>query len=150
MNEIKITIEATGLVNALNNIANAISAKGMVNADTMANVNAQPTNNVPVVTPTIPQTPITPTAPVVANTASVPTAPIVTPQVPTVPTTNTIPQMYTQAQMALAATKFVDSGRMELLMQILGMFGASTIMEVPKEQYGNLAAKFRENGVEIQ
>lgn len=86
--------------------------------------------------------------------ATVPTSAPVQPAVPQTPAAQQIPttavaQGYTQDQLAVAATCLVDQGKQPVLMQILAAFGAQTLMQVPKERYGELATELRKAGASI-
>lgn len=65
-----------------------------------------------------------------------------------VPTT-AVPQEYTQDQVAVALTGLIDMGRRDLVTQILGMFGAQALTQIPKERYPELVLKLREAGANI-
>ena len=65
-----------------------------------------------------------------------------------VPTT-AVAQEYTQDQMAVALTGLIDTGRRELVTQILGAFGVQALTQIPKERYPELALKLREAGANI-
>lgn len=67
---------------------------------------------------------------------------------PGLPTT-AVPQEYTQDQIAVAFTGLIDTGRRDAVTQILGMFGAQALTQIPKEQYPELALKLREAGANI-
>ncbi len=65
--------------------------------------------------------------------------------VPTAP----VAQTYTMEQLGVAMTGLVDSGKLEIANQILGKFGAQTLMQVPPEYYPQLATAMREAGAVI-
>lgn len=65
-----------------------------------------------------------------------------------VPTT-VIPQEYTQDQIAVAMTGLNDQGRGADLIRILGGFGVSSLVQVPKERYPELVLALREAGAAI-
>ncbi len=65
-----------------------------------------------------------------------------------VPTTASAPA-YTQDQIAVAMTGLVDQGKQPQVMQVLSRFGAGSLMQVPKEQYGALATQLRMLGANI-
>ena len=65
-----------------------------------------------------------------------------------VPTT-AVPQEYTQDQIAIALTGLIDMRRGDLVKQILGMFGAQALTQIPKERYPELVLKLREAGANI-
>lgn len=65
-----------------------------------------------------------------------------------IPTTAT-PQSYTQDQIAVALTGLIDQGRRDLVMQILGQFGAVSLMQVPADRYPELVTQLRGVGANI-
>ena len=65
-----------------------------------------------------------------------------------VPTTAPAPA-YTQDQIAVAMTGLVDQGKQPQVMQVLSHFGAGSLMQVPKEQYGALATQLRMLGANL-
>lgn len=65
-----------------------------------------------------------------------------------IPTTAT-PQSYTQDQIAVALTGLIDQGKRDAVMQILGQFGAMSLMQVPAERYPELATQLRGAGANI-
>lgn len=65
-----------------------------------------------------------------------------------VPTT-AVPQTYTQDQLAVAMTGLMDQGKQQMLMSILQGFGASSLMEIPKERYPEVVIRLREAGANI-
>ncbi len=65
-----------------------------------------------------------------------------------VPTTASAPA-YTQDQIAVAMTGLVDQGKQPQVMQVLSQFGAGSLMQVPKEQYGALATQLRILGANL-
>lgn len=65
-----------------------------------------------------------------------------------VPTTASAPA-YTQDQIAVAMTGLVDQGKQPQVMQVLSQFGAGSLMQVPKEQYGALATQLRMLGANL-
>lgn len=60
-----------------------------------------------------------------------------------------VPQAYTQDQMAVAMTGLVDQGKQPQVMQVLAGFGASSLVQVPKEQYPALATQLRMLGANL-
>ncbi|PYG90158.1 hypothetical protein LY28_00038 [Ruminiclostridium sufflavum DSM 19573] len=57
--------------------------------------------------------------------------------------------VYTLEQLSVAGTQLVDSGRMAELQQLLSSFGVSSLMQLPKEQYGTFATQLRAMGAKI-
>ncbi len=147
-----VTINVSGLepiVEAINNLARALGAAGVSN-------------------PGMPQTPSAPPAsPAAPNAAytggtpgAMPTAGFnlqdsrlpfggTVPGSTSMPTSVPAPQGYTQDQIAVAMTGLVDQGKMAQITQVLAQFGASSLMQVPKEQYGALATQLRMLGAAI-
>lgn len=64
------------------------------------------------------------------------------------PTTATT-QSYTQDQIAIALTGLIDQGKRDYVMQILGQFGAMSLMQVPVERYPELVTQLRGAGANI-
>lgn len=56
---------------------------------------------------------------------------------------------YTLEQLSVAGTQLVDAGRMTELQQLLTSFGVSSLMQLPKEQYGAFATQLRAMGAKI-
>lgn len=144
-----VEIKAEKLVEALNNLADAIKN----------NQNSQVVNTTPIHQP---QQTMTQTAVPTAQT-SVPTqqttqtqepaqqtvqqpTPQATQQPQAVPTSA---PAYTFDQLAVAATQLTDAGRREEVLQLLNSFGVQALTALPKEQYGAFATKLRELGAKI-
>lgn len=64
----------------------------------------------------------------------------------TVPTST---QVYTQDQLAVAATQFIDAGKVNELRTLLQQFGIQALTQLPKEQYGTFATALRQLGAKI-
>jgi len=145
---LNIKIEATPeFCRALDNIANTITAAFCVTA--ASNVDAEQLRKAVVENPA----PIKVEAPAPApapasDPAAVPvaTAPVPPAPVPTVPTTA---QTYTQDQLALAASGLMDAGKLAELQQLLATFKVTSLVTLPKDQYGAFATKLRELGAKI-
>jgi hypothetical protein len=144
MFEIKITVEAIGIAQALNNLASAI-AEGKANT-----VPAQATH-IPTATA---QAPI---APPVTATATAPTVPLQTappPQQFAIPIANpNIPlaaaPTFTREQIMTAGATLVDAGRVQELMSLLNSFGVQAVTDLKPEQLGAFATAMREMGAKI-
>lgn len=67
---------------------------------------------------------------------------------PVVPTT-AVAQEYTQDQLAVACAGLVNQGKQPKLMQILQGFGVATLVDLPRERYGELATALRAEGAVI-
>nr|WP_314460677.1 hypothetical protein [uncultured Clostridium sp.] len=171
-----ITVDIRGLepiVEAMNNLAQALGAKGVeatfrettgqapVPAAPAIQTLASPQGayyQAPGMSPMQPsQTQATPAAPMnqvpIGAPSQVPQGGMPSSQqmVPTqgqIPTT-AIPQSYTQDQIAVAMTGLVDRGMQPVVMQILGQFGALSLQQLTKEQYPALVAELRKAGANI-
>jgi len=87
---------------------------------------------------TIPQTPVE-EMPQSIQTPTIATA---------IPVSNAV-QTYTQDQLAVAMGRALDSGKGEMIRNILGMFNVSSLMELKPEQYNDLALRLKEIGVDV-
>lgn len=156
MLEMKLTIEAPELANAINNLASAIgSAK--VNPATMTAAPA-PVQNAPAnPTPAVAM-PVAPSAPAPINQqipvqpAQMP-APVNTAATPVnfpaqgVPLAQ--PPQYTVDQIMAAGATLMDAGKINELMALLNSFGVQAVMDLKPEQLGAFATAMRELGAQI-
>lgn len=93
------------------------------------------------------QTAPAPTAPPAAPETTVSAAPV-TPATPApIPTAGA--PTYTVEELQLACAPLMDANRMADLQQVLTKFGATSLLDVPKEQYGALAADLRALGARL-
>lgn len=166
---LKISKEGLQLIaGALNKLAEAISASGSVQTPVQQPaVQAQqiPTMPYPASNAAAPQgahypDAMTPQQPVIQFQNHMPTLqqpamqsqnqtpPLQQPLPTTIPTT-AVAQEYTQDQLAVACAGLVNMGKQPRLMQILQSFGVTTLVEVPKERYGDLATALRTEGAVI-
>ena len=88
-------------------------------------------------------------APKVAKSPAVPVQPPncsgTTPTVPVAPA-----KEYTQAEILAACGPLMDAGKVPELTQIIQEeFGVASMMEIPQEKYGELAAKLRAMGAKL-
>lgn len=147
-----VTINVSGLepiVEAINNLARALGAAGV------SNPGMPQTPSAPPASPAAPNAAYTggtpgamPTAGFNLQDSSLPFGGTV-PGSTSMPTSVPAPQGYTQDQIAVAMTGLVDQGKMAQITQVLAQFGASSLMQVPKEQYGALATQLRMLGAAI-
>lgn len=170
MLEMKITIAATELAAAINNLAAALDGKnlkpvaktGASAASAQAAQPATPTAPVnptpaPVATPA--QAPGAPLSATPAQTATpiAPTAPVATPAPAVTPAANVAPApavptsapQYTLDMIANAGSTLIDAGKMDQLMQLLGKFGVASLTELAPENYGAVANELRALGAAI-
>lgn len=82
------------------------------------------------------------------QTPAVAVTPQVTPPVapPTAPTTS---RAYTMDELSAAGAQLMQSLGMPALIGLIQSFGVASLMELPKEQYGEFALKLREMGAQI-
>lgn len=106
-----------------------------------------PTGPAPAVPPVQTATQPAPAAPAQQNPVTQPPAqPAPAPQpLPTTP----VAQEYTQDQISVAMAGLVSQGKQPEIMELIQGFGVSSLVELPKEQYGALAVKLREMGAQI-
>ena len=152
--EIKVTIEAPELSNAISNLATALSGRRELSTPAFTDeINAkkgfkQPENPVPVTPPQVPvQQSATPDIPV--QPLTVPTAPVQqiaapTPTVPVAP-----PQQYTLEQIMQAGAALMDANKMNELSGLLHTFGVAALTQLKPEQFGAFATALRGLGAKI-
>lgn len=106
-----------------------------------------PTGQAPPVPPVQTVAQPAPAAPAQQNPVTQPPAqPAPAPQpLPTTP----VAQEYTQDQISVAMAGLVSQGKQPEIMALIQGFGVSSLVELPKEQYGALAVKLREMGAQI-
>jgi len=158
MMEMTIKLIGTeGLEAAINNLAAAINGSKNSQVSVQQPVQTVAQGQAPVYQPPVMQAPITPPAapavmgptnPVYQNPVQqMPGQPALPPPMQ-VPTT-AVPQTYTQDQLAVAMTGLMDQGKQQVLMSILQSFGASSLMEIPRERYPEVVIRLREAGANI-
>lgn len=152
MTEFKITVEATALANAIENLARAISANGMG-------------NTIPAVTASVPKvatTQVSTSAPA-QQFVSAPTVPTATAPVVSAPVTApgqqsanaaltpipTAAPTYTLDMLAAAGSALIDAGKMNDLLGILSRYGVNALTELQPAVYGAVAAELRNLGANI-
>lgn len=167
--ELKITINAPELAQALNNVACAMAT--VLNGDKELKCGEQPQQTLPNTVP-INNVQVQQSAPVQQSTVTQPytqapvqsyaqvapiqqyqqapaqTTPMQQPVVnaPNVPVTE---QGYTMDQLAVAATSLMDAGKRQDLVNLLGQFGVQALTALPKDQYGAFATALRGMGAKI-
>jgi len=159
MTEFKITVEATALANAIENLARAISANGMGNTIAAVTASVPKVATTPVSTsapaqqfvsaPTVP----TATAPVVSVAAQVPvtvSAPVTAPGQQSANAALTpIPTAAPTYTLAAAGSALIDAGKMNDLLGILSRYGVNALTELQPAVYGAVAAELRNLGANI-
>ena len=137
MLEMKLTIEAPELANALNNLAAALGARPFPTAQ-----------QAPAAASTQPQ-------PVVPQQAPAPAAPMPAPATTAQPNTPVAgvplaqPPKYTVDQIMAAGAQLMDAGKVNDLMNLLHSFGVQAVMDLKPEQLGAFATALRDMGAKI-
>ena len=143
MLEVKVTITAPELSEAINNLAAAIGGKAAQSAPATTPVAQQ------IPTP-VSAEPVTLQMPVqtvpMAAPAPVANAPVSYP-VPSVPLAP--PPQYTVDQIMAAGATLMDAGKVNELMNLLHSFGVQAVMDLKPEQLGAFATAMRELGAKI-
>ena len=124
MLEMKLTIEAPELANALNNLTAALGARPF---------------------PTAQQAPAAP-APVAPMPAPATTA---QPNTPVAGVPLAQPPKYTVDQIMAAGAQLMDAGKVNDLMNLLHSFGVQAVMDLKPEQLGAFATALRDMGAKI-
>lgn len=88
-----------------------------------------------------------PIAPPAASETTVPTTPV-TPATPAPVPTAAAPT-YTVEMLQLACAPLTDANRMGELQAVCAKYGAASLLDIPKEQYGALAADLRALGARL-
>lgn len=154
---IDVNVNARDLVQAIQDLLNAILPKDMsANANVINFNSAKEQNTQTPINEQVSPMPVPPTTPVpitqtVPTTASVPvqnTAPVPTQtQAPAgVPVSA---PTYTREQLAVAATQLIDAGRRNDVVGLLSSFGVQALTALPKDQYGAFATQLRAMGAKL-
>lgn len=145
MTEVKITITAPELANAINNLAAALAGKtSLDNPDK----SVQTEQNVMLYNPVTPVAPVS--APAQVTNIVTPPAPSPAPAAQT--PTNTVPTgapQYTMDMLAVAGTALIDAGRMGELCGLLAKYGVESVTALNPAQYGAFATDLRALGAQI-
>lgn len=132
MLEMKLTIEAPELANALNNLAAAMGARPFPTA--------QQAPAAPVQQPMPAPAPAAP-MPAPATTAQ--------PNMPVAGVPLAQPPKYTVDQIMAAGAQLMDAGKVNDLMNLLHSFGVQAVMDLKPEQLGAFATALRDMGAKI-
>lgn len=154
---ITIKIDAPELAQAIQSLASALSSRNGIYENVVAlatgnnketAVTQEPVQHQAPVQQAPVQQPVPTQAPVqqVQQQAQVQQAPMQQQQPQGVPTSA---PTYDMNQLAVAATQLMDAGKQQDLLNLLASFGAQSLMNLPKEQYGAFATKLRELGAKI-
>lgn len=123
MLEMKLTIEAPELANALNNLAAALGARPFPTAQQA------------------PAAPVQQPMPAPATTAQ--------PNMPVAGVPLAQPPKYTVDQIMAAGAQLMDAGKVNDLMNLLHSFGVQAVMDLKPEQLGAFATALRDMGAKI-
>ena len=122
--EIKVTIEAPAIAEAINNLATAIAGKNSIatsiNSTTIPEIKTPDSVNEPSINKDVP--------------ATIPLA-----EAP----------KYTVEQIMAAGATLMDAGKATELIELLHSFGVRAVMDLKPEQLGAFATKMREMGANI-
>lgn len=145
MTEVKITITAPELANAINNLAAALAGKTSLD---------NPDKSVQTEQNVMQYNPVTPVAPVSApaQVTNIVTPPEPSPAPATQTPTNTVPTgapQYTMDMLAVAGTALIDAGRMGELCGLLAKYGVESVTALNPAQYGAFATDLRALGAQI-
>ena len=145
MTEVKITITAPELANAINNLAAALAGKTSLD---------NPDKSVQTEQNVMQYNPVTPVAPVSApaQVTNVVTPPAPSPAPAAQTPTNTVPTgapQYTMGMLAVAGTALIDAGRMGELCGLLAKYGVESVTALNPAQYGAFATDLRALGAQI-
>lgn len=132
MLEMKLTIEAPELANALNNLAAALGARPFPTAQQAPAAPAQ--QPMPAPAPVAPM-------PAPATTAQ--------PNTPVAGVPLAQPPKYTGDQIMAAGAQLMDAGKVNDLMNLLHSFGVQAVMDLKPEQLGAFATALRDMGAKI-
>lgn len=139
MLEMKLTIEAPELANALNNLAAALGARPFPTAQQApAAASTQPQ---PVVPQQAPAAPVQQPMPAPATTAQ--------PNTPVAGVPLAQPPKYTVDQIMAAGAQLMDAGKVNDLINLLHSFGVQAVMDLKPEQLGAFATALRDMGAKI-
>lgn len=132
MLEMKLTIEAPELANALNNLAAALGARPFPTAQQA------------------PAAPVQQPMPAPAPAAPMPaTATTAQPNMPVAGVPLAQPPKYTVDQIMAAGAQLMDAGKVNDLMNLLHSFGVQAVMDLKPEQLGAFATALRDMGAKI-
>ena len=132
MLEMKLTIEAPELANALNNLAAALGARPFPTAQQAPAAPAQ--QPMPAPAPVAPM-------PAPATTAQ--------PNTPVAGVPLAQPPKYTVDQIMAAGAQLMDAGKVNDLMNLLHSFGVQAVVDLKPEQLGAFATALRDMGAKI-
>lgn len=149
MLEMKLTIEAPELANALNNLAAALGARPFPTAQQAPAAPVQQPQ--PVVPQQAPAAPVQQPMPAPAPAAPMPPAPATTaqPNMPVAGVPLAQPPKYTVDQIMAAGAQLMDAGKVNDLMNLLHSFGVQAVMDLKPEQLGAFATALRDMGAKI-
>lgn len=144
MLEVKITLIASELAAAINNLAAAIGGQSTATAP-----------NVPTRTGEAPAAPVEPTqsaaAPTQVQAPTQPDAPVQPPVAPPAPPVVPVaaPPTYNRDQIMTAGAALIDAGKINELMGLLNAFGVQAVTQLKQEQLGAFATELRKLGAQI-
>ncbi len=164
--EIKINVSAPEMVEAINNLAAALTiGKEATSTKTSRGKSNQPTQAAAPTTVTPPDptpNPAPAPQPVQQQPQAAPVqypqtppqvpvqqAPVNTSQPPVTPPAPTVAPTYTLEQLSLAATQLVDGGKINEVRALVESYGVPALTALPKEKYPEFAFRLREMGAKL-
>lgn len=157
MLEIKVTIEAKDLAEAVNSLAAALNGKNPHTVCNQYGADNKHIDNVGTINmgmngkaqPATPGAPVSPTSTVPAASVAAPAYNVPVANTAPVPAVPTSAPQYTLDMIATAGSALIDAGKMDQLMQLLGKFGVASLTELAPESYGAVASELRALGAVI-
>jgi len=144
MLEVKVTVQAPELAQAIATLAAAMRGMDIAPIQTGAEEIPPPANPTPPVTDTpTPSQNVAPAAPVSTPAAN----PVAPPPPPAVPTA--APPTFSREQIMTAGAALIDAGKINELMGLLNSFGVQAVTQLKQEQLGAFATELRKLGAQI-
>lgn len=154
MTEFKLTIDAPGIVGALNNLADALRSRPVGVQAVSSNV-IPATEEKPVEAPVAPAeyVPANPTVPMTETATTAPAGPVQTANSHSEPVAAPAPvaevKSYTIEDITNAGSALLDAGKMAELMNLLAQHGVQAVTQLKPEQFADVAAGLRALGAKI-
>lgn len=158
MTEFKLTIDAPGIVGALNNLADALRSRPVGVQAVSSNV-IPATEEKPVEAPVAPAeyVPANPTVPMTETATTAPAGPVQTANSHSEPVAAPVEipapvaevKSYTIEDITNAGSALLDAGKMAELMNLLAQHGVQAVTQLKPEQFADVAAGLRALGAKI-
>lgn len=157
MTEVKVTIAAPELSEAINNLAAAISNRSITTNTTPVEAKATPNapvafvNTTPAQQVTVPDNGVIATAPMTNPTTTVPktASTVKTSSVNTTSPSEQPAKTYTKEELSNAGAALCEQGKMADLINLLAKYGVQSIVELGKEHYAAIAVDLKALGANL-